>query len=313
MPADNQTSGEFFAIVSTGRKGVEEMFAKMGGEMQSIAAPNVQKNFDTWSQRAIVEMTSREELAPVLACKTGVFSVYKILAKAATMGLQIGGQYPQAYLVPKKKNGNSEAILVPTAEGLAFISAHGPGAVLTSIPELVRVYEQDEFRLDKAAATVKHVPANPFGDAGKLAGYYMILHYTDGHTEVQTIARKKVESISEAYSTKTFPSGDAPAWKKSPEEMFDKIAAKQLLKKPSKESEGLAMLMSLDDYDAQEYTPPAEDPPMRDVTERASKILDKATPTGNGRDPDPTPEPKSAPAPEPKQDEKKPEEPKLLF
>lgn len=266
----NQSEGEFFALVATGRKGVEDMLDKMGPEMRVTSAPNVRQDFSTWSQRALVEISNRDELTDVLKTRTGIFSVYKALSRAATMGIQFGGQFPHAYLTPK----DGKAILVPTAEGLGFVAAHGPGAVLSSIPELVRVYDKDEFHYDKAGAQVVHKP-EPFKERGKLVGYYMRLVYRDGHIEIPTITRAEVVSISDEYSMKVFSNGKkAPAWSKSPEAMYDKTAAKQLLKKPAKEAEGLAMLMQLDDYEPLPPTPPGPD--LRDVTERAADRLDKA-------------------------------------
>ncbi len=261
MAEKNQTEGEYFAIVGKGRAGVESMLEKMGSEIQKIAAPNVGGNFDTWKARALVEISNRDELKTVLQSKEGLFSVYKALSKAATMGLQIGGQFPHAYMVPM----GGKAQLVPTAEGYAFAATHGPGAVLANIPKLVRVHEKDTLRIDETAGTVRH-EYEAFKDRGKLAGYYMRLEYRDGHNEVAHITQSEVDRIATAYSQK-----NGPAWSKSGPAMFDKIAAKQLLKKPTKEAEGLAMLMSLDDYEQPEYSPPP-----RDVGERMSRRLDDA-------------------------------------
>src|SRR4030042_1373166 len=148
----NQTETEFFAVVGTGRKGVEHMLATMGEEIKAIAAPNVNGGWETWSKRALVEIANREELAPILASRAGIFSIYKCLAKAATMGLQIGGVFPQAYFMPAK----DKAELVVTAEGYSFSAAHGPGAVLRSTPELMRVYANDKFLIDQKARQVEH-------------------------------------------------------------------------------------------------------------------------------------------------------------
>jgi recombinational DNA repair protein RecT len=285
----NQTDGEFFAVVGKGRQGVESMLEKMGGEIQKIAAPNVGGNFETWKTRALVEISNRDELKTVLQSREGIFSVYKALSKAATMGLQIGGQFPHAYLVPM----GGKAQLVVTAEGYAFASAHGPGAVLANVPKLVRVHEKDTLRIDETAGTVRH-EFDAFGDRGKLVGYYMRLEYRDGHTEVSNITRAEVEGVAKAYSQK-----NGPAWSKSPEAMNDKIAAKQLLKKPVREAEGLAMLMSLDEYEAPEYSPPP-----RDIAERMADRLDDSMRTVE-------PEPVSEEAePEPEHD---PDEPKPIF
>lgn len=240
---------------------MEDMLEKMGGEIAKIAAPNVGGAFDVWKTRALVEVSNRDELKDVLATKTGIFSVYKALTKAATMGLQIGGQFPHAYLVPFQ----GKAQLVATAEGYAFACAHGPGAVLSNIPKLEHVHENDKLHVDAAAGKVKH-DFEPFGERGKLVGYYMRLEYLDGHVEIATIRQNEVDDIEKVYSR-----SDGPAFKKSPQAMHDKTAAKQLLKKPVKESEGLAMLLAADEYEAPE---PRQAPP-RDVSERVGGRLDR--------------------------------------
>lgn len=263
----NQTEDEFFVVAGTGRRGVENMLDKMGGEIRAIAAQNVSNSFDTWSTRALVEIANRDELSPVLQTRKGIFSIYKCLAKAATMGLQIGGQFPQAYFMPAE----GKAELVVTAEGYAFVAAHGPGAVLRSVPELIRVYEQDDFLVDQKAGVVEH-SYDPRADRGRLCGWYMRLEYVDGHVEIPYASLEKVEKIIEHYSrTKTKSGALMPAFAKSPDEMRDKTAAKKLLKRPAREAEGLAMLYSLE-------SPADEEPPqpaMRNVTERMNDRLDK--------------------------------------
>lgn len=268
MAEKNQTPEEFFAVVGTGRRGVEDMLSKMGEEIKAIAAPNVHGGWETWSKRALVEIANREELAPILASRAGMFSVYKCLAKAATMGLQIGGVFPQAYFMPKE----GKAELVVTAEGYSFSAAHGPGAVLRSTPELVRVHERDEFRIDTAKGLVHH-GFDPRKDRGKHVGWYMRLEYTDGHIEIPYVTTEKVQQIIDRYSRKETNSGKPmPSFAKSPEEMADKTAAKKLLRKPAREAEGLAMLLSLEG----EPEDGEEPRPMRPVGERVSGRLDAA-------------------------------------
>ena len=145
----NQSPDEFMSLVGTGRRGVEDMLAKMGPEIRKIGAPNVTNDeaFDIWSKRALVEVSTNDALREIIATKPGIFSIYQALAKSANMGLQFGGHFPQAYLVPK----GGKAVLIVSEEGLAYISTYGPGAVLTVKPELHLVYENDKFSIDDAA------------------------------------------------------------------------------------------------------------------------------------------------------------------
>jgi recombinational DNA repair protein RecT len=265
MPAPNQTEKEFFALVATGRRGVEDMLATMGGEMRAIAAPNVAQAFDTWTKRALVEVTTNENLRPVIQSRDGIHSVYSALSKAATLGLQIGGSFPHAYLTPK----SGRAVLMPSQDGYIFACTFGPGAVLALPPDLHEVYEKDEFAVDEAAATYEHKFA-PFGDRGKLVGFFTVLEFRDGRRMIRHVTIDEVKAIETGYGTT-----NSPAYQKSLIDMHRKTAMKKMLKPIVKICEGLAMLMSLDEYaePVQAATPP------RDVTERTSARLDKAVGT----------------------------------
>lgn len=260
----NQTPEEFFAVVTTGRKGVEDMLQKMGPEIMEVAAGNVreQEAFDTWKARALVEVSSNQALIDggVLNSRPGLFSVYQALAKSANMGLQFGGHFPQAYLMPKA----GKAVLVVAEEGLAFIATYGPGAVLAVKPELHEVFELDKFSIDDAARTYVHQYA-PFAERGKLAGYFTVLEYKDGRKQIPYILQSKVRQIEEAYGGEK-----NPAYDKAREQMDRKTAMKALLRPVAKEAEGLAMAYSLEEL-------PPEAPPMRDVTERTASRLSQAT------------------------------------
>jgi recombinational DNA repair protein RecT len=258
----NQTADEFFAVVTTGRKGVEDMLAKMGGEIQAVGADNLKesKAFETWKIRALVEVSTNEALQKynVLGSRPGLFSVYQALAKSANMGLQFGGHFPQAYLVPKE----GKAVLIVSEEGLAFIATYGPGAVLQVKPELHEVFEKDRFSIDDAAHTYQHEFA-PFAERGKLVGYFTVLEYKDGRKQIPYILQSKVRQIEAAYGGEK-----NQAYDKAPEQMDRKTAMKAMLRPVAKEAEGLAMAYSLEED---------PEPEMRDVTERTGERLQKAT------------------------------------
>ncbi len=264
-PTKNQSEKEYFALAGTGRKGVEDMLSKMGDEIKAVASPNVSKEFDTWKIRALVLIANDETLRPIIQTRTGIFSIYQQLARAATMGLQIGGQFPHMHLVPIK----GKAVMIPTAEGYTFCARYGPGHVLKLTPQLMEVYDKDEFRIDDAARTYIH-NYDPFKERGKLVGFFTVLDFIDGRRMIPHVTIADVERIEREYGRT-----DNPAYKKSPFEMHQKTAMKKLLKPAVRESEALAMMMTLDDY---EYTPPLEPltPDMRDVTERMGDKLDSA-------------------------------------
>ena len=259
----NQTPEEFFAVVTTGRKGVEDMLAKMGGEIQAVGADNLKesKAFETWKMRALVEVSTNEALQKynVLGTRPGLFSVYQALAKSANMGLQFGGHFPQAYLVPKE----GKAVLIVSEEGLAFIATYGPGAVLRVKPELHEVFEKDRFSIDDALREYQHEYA-PFAERGKLIGYFTVLEYKDGRKQIPYILQSKVRQIEAAYGGEK-----NQAYEKAIEQIDRKTAMKAMLRPVAKEAEGLAMAYSLEES--------KPEPAMRDVTERTVSRLQKAT------------------------------------
>lgn len=287
----NQSEGEFFALVATGRQGVEDMAAKMGTELQTIAAPNVKQDFPVWMQRAIVEVTTSDALRDVIRTREGIYSIYQGLAKAATLGLQIGGTFPHAYLVPR----GGKATLQPSQDGYIFAATYGPGAILATPPELVEVYDKDEFVTDGKTMTHKYAPFA--ADRGKLVGFVTQLELKDGRRAVRHITMAEVEGIEKGYGQL-----NSPAYTKSPMDMHRKTAMKKMLKPIVKLCEGLAMLMQLDDYQAQAAVAPRE-PDMRDVTERAADRLDRAAAGIEPSESRPDPEPEAKPTTEPATDD----------
>lgn len=240
-----------------------------GEEIRSIAVPSIQKNYSMWLDRAINHLTTQDMLAQTLNTREGALSAFQALQKAAEIGLQVGGQYAHAHFMPK----GGKITLVPTAEGLAFAATYGPGAVLASVPTIQEVREGDQVELDGAAQTIRH-KYDPF-DQERLkkpvTGYYAILEYKDGHTEIPFVTMADVTRIRDNYSqTKTSQGKPMPSWAKSEPEMLRKIAAKKILRKAAAESQGLAMLMNAD------MVPGEEQPEQpRDISERAASRLDK--------------------------------------
>lgn len=242
-------------------------------EITAIAVPSIQKDYTRWMDRALNYISEQKDtLGPVLQTTEGALSCLSGLKKAAQMGLQIGGHYPHAYFMPKQ----NKAVLVVSAEGLAFVAANGPGAVLKSAPVLVEVRDGDKVKFDGAAQTVEHTfdPFDAMRNKKEITGFYSILEYKDGHKEIPYVTMTDVIRIRDNYSNyKTRDGKLMPAWAKSGPEMLRKIAMKQILKRPAAQSEGLALLADADLYDAGED----EQEQPRDISERASARLDNQT------------------------------------
>jgi len=265
----NQTAqekeAEFFAVATTGRKGLEEAVEKMTPEIMAVAAPDVAKAGSTWLKRAVISVANNDKLAPVLKTRTGLFSVIKCFEKAATMGLQIGGQFPHAHLIPFE--GLAE--LIVSAEGYKHVAIHGPGAVLSDV-QIERVYEGEDVRIDKGAGTVSHV-INTANERGKLKGVYGIITKRDGTKLVDYMTTAEALKIRDNHSG-AWKGGRSTPWKTDEDAMVEKTAAKKFLRKFAAESEGLAMLYSQEmDDDMVDVT----ELPPRDVSDRMAAHLDR--------------------------------------
>jgi recombinational DNA repair protein RecT len=214
---------------------IESMVLEKSDKIKEVAVESVRQNFDQWTKRAIIEVSQNKELREFIQSSQDTKNQFFVkLAKAAQIGLQIGGTRPHVYFI----NMNGSLRMDITKDGYAHACVHGIQGVLQNVPELIKVYEKDKFSINQAKGSYEH-EFGPFGDRGKLLGYFMVLNYRDGHTEIPHIGYEKVVKIKNNFSNI-----NSPAWKKSEDEMLEKIAVKQLLKKPFAESEGLAMLMT---------------------------------------------------------------------
>ena len=264
----NQTAqekeAEFFAVATVGRKGLEEAVEKMTPEIMAVAAPDVAKAGGTWLKRAVISVANNDKLASVLKTRTGLFSVIKCFEKAATMGLQIGGQFPHAHLIPF--DGSAE--LIVSAEGYRHAAIHGPGAVLADV-QIERVYEGEDVKIDKGAGTVSHI-INTANERGKLKGVYGIITKRDGGRVIDYMTTGEALKIRDAHSG-AYKGGRSTPWKTDEDAMVEKTSAKKFLRKYAAESEGLAMLYSQETDDLIDVT----DPPPRDVSDRMAAHLDR--------------------------------------
>jgi phage RecT family recombinase len=261
MAEKNQTPDEQTAVAVGGRKGLERAVEAMRADIMAVAAADIAKHGDQYLQRAIISISGNESLKGCLATRPGQLSVIKSIQKAATMGLQIGGQFPQCHLVGYA----DKAELIVSAQGYKHAAIHGNGATLEDI-EVSRVYEGDKVRIDKGAATVSH-QIDPMAERGKLVGVYAIITKRNGKRLVEYMSKADALRIRDAHST-AYKSGRSSPWKTDEDAMVEKTAIKAFLRPYAAESEGLAMLYSSED-DAQDWTPPP-----RDVTDRMGAHLE---------------------------------------
>jgi recombinational DNA repair protein RecT len=244
---------------------LEQMVLEKSDKIKAVAVESVRQNFDQWTKRAILEVSQNKELREfILGSQDAKNQFFFKLSKAAQIGLQIGGVKPHVYFI----NMSGSLRMDITKDGYAHSCVHGPHGVLSHVPELYKVHENDVFSINQSEGSYKH-EYSPFSERGKLLGYFMKLQYRDGHAEIPHIGIDKILKIKNNYSNL-----NSPSWKKSEDEMYEKIAVKQLLKKPFSESEGLAMLMSSDMEDIEETDTVIQ---SKTISEKAIAKIENAT------------------------------------
>jgi recombinational DNA repair protein RecT len=266
----NQTDGEYFAVVETGRRGMEQALDAMHDELMAVAAAPVQQQGDTWKQRALAYVTGNESLRDVLGHKRGIWSVYQSLAQMAQLGLQPGGHFPHAYLVPFAPQKGAKKLAQPiiTAEGYLFAAKHGPQAVIDDAT-YAAVREGDSIGIDQAKGEVSH-QIDPLSERGKVLGVWVRIMPLKGSPQVKWYSRDDLIAVRDKRSLSwRFDQKNSP-WATDEEAMMVKTAVKRALKPWAAEAEGLAMLYS----DDEEPMPPAQERAERDVTDRAGHAVD---------------------------------------
>lgn len=271
--------------------------------IMEVAAPNVKAD-EAWLMRTKLELLG-SEAASLLTSQKGVETAIKSIVKAATNGISFGALKPQAYFVPRDGGIGLDV----SRHGRAAVAVYGPGAVLSVIPELIEVYENDGIKMDQGAGKIVFPPGgiDPFRDRGKLMGWMMLMEYKDGrHPRPKAVSVEDVNWILEHYGIQ-----GNPARKKSPKEMMEKTAVKKLLDDAYAEATGRAQA-AFDDLDEDER-PPVPPTINRDPESRMASRMDKAAASMKPAEPAGEPEPEMVdeePAPdvEPQEGGKPPEE-----
>jgi len=258
---NQQEEKNFFAVIQTGKNGLVDMTQKRMSDIMGVAAKNVKDAGNAWIQRAIISISSDAKLMQVASTNSGLFSIYKALLKAATMGLQLGGQFQQAYMVPY----GDTVELIPTRDGYKQAATNGPGAVLANF-EIGRVYDGEDVKINPRTGDVEHIITTSV-QRGKLKGVYGIMTRTDGEKRADYMTREEALKIRDSHS-RAFSNGKNSPWHTDEDAMIEKTAAKKFLRPYAAESEGLAMLYASDDPGEYESTPV-------DVSERVSSRINK--------------------------------------
>lgn len=243
-------------------------------EIWEMRAPCLTAGQELYFRRALNNIMDIPQLVELSRTESGALSIFRALTYALQMGLQVGGQIPQAYIVPKKIKGELKAVLMPTMGGYKFIALSDPPVLKDFY--INAVYEKEVvegFHIDMPTGTVTGHHAYLRGDRGKMIGVYAILTSVAGN---KTAKWKPIEDIlkirnEKSDSYKAFKDGKMSkencAWETDFDMMAIKTAGKSFLKTYAGDKEGLAMALAVEDETTPSVVP-------ADIDDRVNGCLD---------------------------------------
>jgi len=154
------------------------------------------------------------------------------------MGLQIGGQVPQAYIVPMQET----AELIPTAAGYRFIVTSEQAVLQDYIQK--PVYDGDSVKIDAMTGEVKH-EIDITDKKRKLVGIYAVFTELDGTKHADYISLGDIIEIRDKWSRKNKEGQWSKAWRNAETAMCMQKAAKHFLKPYAAQKEGLSMALAV--------------------------------------------------------------------
>lgn len=232
-------------------------------------------NADAYFQRAMYEVMNNNKIAEIAENPKGAESIFRAITRALQMGLQIGGQFPQASLMPSYDSAANAkvVILVVSANGYKYLALAEP-AILKDIQD-IPVYEKEIESIAKADESNGEFEYKKIfaGERGKISGVWFRITKLDGRVIGKWIHKDEIKKRMEAS-----PSYKAVKEKKLDEkycpwftwsdEMFIGKAFQIVLSPYAKLKEGACLELAVTDDDFE--TKPID----KRADEHLSKIID---------------------------------------
>jgi recombination protein RecT len=187
---------------------------------------------------ALVAASRRPEL---LNCTPQ--SILSSLMQAAEVGLEPETPLQHAYLVPFKnnKNGQMEAIFLPSERGLACV-AKRQGDLVAIRARLV--YQNEHFAVEEGLEPkLEHVPVFDEEARGELIAGYAVAVMKDGTKEFDVMSRRDIDKVRASSRA-----SDRGPWVDWYEMMARKTILKRLLRQLPVENEQLGRAIEHDDH-----------------------------------------------------------------
>jgi len=213
-----------------------EMVTQKEKDLWSIKAAYLSEGKEIYFKRALINIMDNKDLAEMSKTPAGAGALFKCISQALQMGLQIGGQIPQAYILPFK----NQPVLSPTAEGYKFIVLSDP-PVLKDF-HVQKIHDGDDCSINAATGEVTHtIPITK--EKRNLIGIYCVITELNGRKHADFMSRGDIEDIRDKWSLQK----DGKAWTKSFDQMALAKAVKRFLKPYAAKKEGLAMALTVDE------------------------------------------------------------------
>jgi phage RecT family recombinase len=236
-------------------------------------------------EKAMLYIAQQESLVELIGTHQGRTSIMSCLISACQLGLEFGGMYPQAYIVPFKQkcsDGKYHKVgtLIPSAVGYKTIAMTEPRVIMDAVTRCV--YSNDECRIDFSTGQVNHEydVIKHGGEKGDFLGVYAVVYTLDDMQVPLYMSRKDIESVRD--STPTYKAGyKSDAWEQHFEAMAEKTVIKKALKPFVTTKSALASLYQRDGETGAETVVMTEE---RAKEYRESPIEDRVL-TGMGEEP----------------------------
>lgn len=240
-------------------------------DLWQIKASYLTEGQEIYFKRALLNIMENKDIVELSKTLPGAGSILRCISSALQMGLQIGGQVPQAHIVAMPTKDGRKATLIPTLNGYRFISLSSPPVLSDFFISAVYLEELKDFKIDKPAGIVTHF-LFPGDNRGPLIGVYAILEDLNGKKRADWMTRTEIENVRNFHSPayKAYLAGnikqDKCAWETDFDQQAIKTAGKRFLKPYAALKEGLAMALTCEDEKSE--------PENGDITDRVGSALD---------------------------------------
>jgi recombination protein RecT len=191
-------------------------------KMLKILDPNSAKREISFAKQIIAS----SEMLKKCTVDSVLVSVFNIV----NIGLSLNPASKEAYIVPRynKKNAEWEASLQPAYVGLVRLLTDA-GAVTQVVTNIV--YENDNFEMDLANGTVKHIPKFGKKNKGERIGCYSLATLPNGAKQVEWMEIEDIHKVRDCSdSWKNVDKRNLSPWFNHEDEMSRKTVIRRLYK-----------------------------------------------------------------------------------